>query len=79
MGLSRLSKTCQACPYVDTCDHKRMEALGYLSLPEINTVEIDPVYEFKTAVTEWPLISPKEIISDILRLRDGWMKKGGEG
>lgn len=43
MGLSRLSKTCQACPYVETCDHKRMEALGYL--PKLNalnnqTVEI---------------------------------------
>lgn len=34
MGLSRLSKVCQACPYVDSCDHKQMEALGYL--PEQN-------------------------------------------
>lgn len=45
MGLSRLSKTCQACPYVETCDHKRMEALGYLPTPKLNalnnqTVEI---------------------------------------
>lgn len=36
MGLSRLAKKCQACPYVSTCDHKRMEALGYLPLPEAN-------------------------------------------
>lgn len=45
MGLSRLSKKCQACPYVETCDHKRMETLGYLPTPNLNalnnqTVEI---------------------------------------
>lgn len=34
MGLSKLAAECQACPYVNTCDHKRMEALGYLMLPE---------------------------------------------
>lgn len=38
MGLSRLSKTCQACPYVETCDHKRMEALGYLPTPKLNAL-----------------------------------------
>lgn len=30
MGLSKLSGTCNMCPNVDHCDHKRMEALGYL-------------------------------------------------
>ena len=35
MGLSRLSAKCRACPYVDTCDHKEMEALGYLPEPII--------------------------------------------
>lgn len=34
MGLSRLAAKCRACPYVSTCDHKQMEALGYLPLPE---------------------------------------------
>lgn len=38
MGLSRLPKKCQACPYVETCDHKRMEALGYLPTPKLNTL-----------------------------------------
>ena len=28
-SLSRLSKTCQKCPYVDSCQNKRMEALEY--------------------------------------------------
>lgn len=34
MGLSKLSAKCQACPFVDTCDHKKMEDLGYLPLPQ---------------------------------------------
>ena len=34
MGLSRTYSGCRKCPYVDTCDHKCMEALGYL--PEQN-------------------------------------------
>ena len=28
-SLSRLSKTCQKCPYVDSCQNKMMEALAY--------------------------------------------------
>lgn len=28
-SLSRLSKTCQKCPYVGSCQNKRMEALAY--------------------------------------------------
>lgn len=39
MGLSRLAAKCRACPYVPTCDHKQMEAFGYLPLPE-PTIEI---------------------------------------
>ena len=38
MGLSRLAKACRKCPYVDTCKHKRMEALGYLPMPKIKAV-----------------------------------------
>ena len=33
MGLSKLSAKCQACPFVDTCDNKKMESLGLLPLP----------------------------------------------
>lgn len=35
MGLSKLAAGCQVCPYVDTCDHKRMEALGFLPEPPL--------------------------------------------
>lgn len=30
MGLSKLAERCRICPKVDTCNHKRMEAYGYL-------------------------------------------------
>lgn len=36
MGLSKLAARCQVCPYVDTCDHKRMEALGLLPWPPMS-------------------------------------------
>ncbi len=39
MGLSQLAPRCRVCPYVESCDHKQMVALGYLPLPE-STVEI---------------------------------------
>lgn len=35
MGLSRLSEKCRKCPFVDKCNHKRMEALTYLPEPQI--------------------------------------------
>jgi len=31
LGLSKLSEKCRKCKYVDTCNHKRMEALAYFS------------------------------------------------
>lgn len=39
-GLSRLSEKCCACPFVDKCDHKEMEALAYL-LPAAKSSGID--------------------------------------
>ena len=30
MTLSRLCTKCAKCPKVDTCDHKRMEMVGFL-------------------------------------------------
>lgn len=35
MALSRLSKKCQECPFVEKCESKQMEALGYLPEPQI--------------------------------------------
>lgn len=30
MALARLAKQCRECPFVETCEHKELEALGYL-------------------------------------------------
>ena len=30
MSLSKLAEQCQNCPFVDKCENKRMEAVGYL-------------------------------------------------
>lgn len=38
MALARLTKQCRECPFVETCEHKKMEALGYL--PEPITADI---------------------------------------
>lgn len=35
MGLSRLAKECKNCPFVEKCDHKRMESLAYLPEPMV--------------------------------------------
>ena len=60
MGLSRLAEVCRKCPYVDTCDNKRMEALGYLSMPKIEAAS--------TQVTEIKLNSmPSDSLMDMLK------------
>lgn len=33
MALARLAKQCRECPFAKTCEHKEMEALGYLPDP----------------------------------------------
>lgn len=36
MGLSKLAAACRACKYVETCDHKRIEAHGHLPYPPLS-------------------------------------------
>lgn len=35
-SLSKLSEKCKACPYVDSCNHKQMEAVAISELPSIS-------------------------------------------
>ena len=35
VSLSKLSERCNKCPFVDKCENKRMEAVGYLPDPMI--------------------------------------------
>ena len=39
MGLKRTTESCRNCPFVKTCDHKKMEALGYFPEPLIAEVK----------------------------------------
>lgn len=45
MGLTRLATDCRSCPYVDTCGHKRMEALGFLPKPPLFNSASHPAAE----------------------------------
>ena len=36
MALARLTKQCRECPFAETCEHKEMEALGYLPEPIVD-------------------------------------------
>jgi hypothetical protein len=51
MSLSRLAKECSECPFVEKCQHKRMEALGYLPEPILS-----PVVETSTAELTQPIL-----------------------
>lgn len=39
MSLSKLAEECKKCKYVDTCEHKRMEAVGFLQGEKLMPVE----------------------------------------
>ena len=62
MGLSKLSEACKKCPYVDTCNHKRMEAVGYLPTPKLNTLN-SQITEIK--VNDVPLNSLTNMLKPI--------------
>ena len=62
MGLSKLSEACKKCPYVDTCNHKRMEAVGYLPTPKLNTLN-SQITEIK--VNDVPLNSLTDMLKPI--------------
>lgn len=39
MSLSKLAEECKKCKYVDICEHKRMEAVGFLQGKKLTPVE----------------------------------------
>ena len=38
MALARLAKSCRKCPFVETCEHKELEAVEYL--PDTITADV---------------------------------------
>lgn len=73
MGLSRLAAKCRACPDVDICDHKEMEAFGVLPLPE--PVAQSSETEYRNIENLWD--NPKFLIGTGPNL-GGLVKAGGE-
>lgn len=57
-----LAKACRKCPYVDTCNHKLMEALGYLPTTNIEASNAQ-VTEIK--VNDIPMNSLTDILKHI--------------
>lgn len=41
MALSKLATKCRSCPFVDKCNNKRMEAHGYLEMPNIAAPSVE--------------------------------------
>lgn len=52
MALSKLSAKCRQCPFVDKCNNKRMEAHGFLEMPNIAT----PFNESSAAAMTQPIL-----------------------
>lgn len=40
MALAKLTKQCRECPFVETCEHKEVEALGYLPEPIMTDAKV---------------------------------------
>lgn len=59
MALVRLAKQCRECPFVKTCEHKKLEAMGYLPEPIMTDVKA-PV----TADIAAPIL--REIVSSVV-------------
>jgi len=61
MSLSRLATRCRTCPFVDTCDHKEMEAYGVLPLSTQQEIII-----FSEPSGEDLIRAAKEVNTDML-------------
>ncbi len=73
MSLSRLADKCRACPFVDTCDHKEMEAFGFLPIPEPTSQSSELGY--RNAENLWD--NPKSLIGSGADSA-GLVRSGGE-
>ncbi len=50
MALKRLAEKCRKCPFVDKCDHKQMEALGYFPEPLVAEVKTPSAAEITAPI-----------------------------
>lgn len=52
MALARLTKQCHECPFVETCEHKEMEALGYLPEPIMADIKVPVTADIAAPILE---------------------------
>lgn len=50
MALARLVTQCRECPFAKTCEHKEMEALGYLPDPIMSDVKAPVAADIATPI-----------------------------
>lgn len=65
MALARLTKQCHECPFVETCEHKEMEALGYLPEPIMADVKVPVTADIAAYKDELEKILYKDLYSHL--------------
>ncbi len=50
MALARLAKQCRECPFVKTCEHKKLEAVGYLPEPIMADIKTPVTADIATPI-----------------------------
>lgn len=68
MSLSRLAVKCRACPFVDTCDHKEMDAYGFLPIPTQQESIIFSEPSEKDLIRAAKEINTDELLKEIARV-----------
>lgn len=60
MELLKLSKKCRECKYVDTCEHKRMEAIAYIGEESFNVKELASSFANTGSLASGSAIQPHD-------------------
>lgn len=68
-GLSRLSAKCQSCKYMESCNHKEMEALAYIDDEQFSQGFSSPIVQ--TMLREPEIINTSVISTGILTQNPG--------
>lgn len=68
VGLSKLAAKCRACPFVDECDHKQMEAYGFLSMSPQGQVTFSQTTMAESSVRMDGAINIDELVQHAARV-----------
>lgn len=56
MGLSKLTAKCRTCPFVDTCNHKEMEAHGFIPFQNVGNLRDNSQFPISTVRVSGELV-----------------------